>query len=250
LSAAAWCFRNNQRPTALLSDRDPRPLFETTMIPCEPNIRRLFDRHLARIIGPSSGSSVMDLVYKAFLSETEDIATPIFRFLAIALETRCDPSGCLCEPAVAAVAGAARRAAGQAHHYLGLLRFRAVSPDFYLADFAPDCNVLPLVLPHFCDRLPDQDFAIRDLRRHLAALHLADGSVSIHILADEQVAGTPDDHAIAVAAPTGEDDSFGPLWQLYLKRLSIPERRNPKLQQANMPKKYWPYLTEFDAKSS
>ena len=244
LSAAAWCFRNKQRPVAFLSELDPLPLLETDIIACEPNIRRLFDRHLAGQLGRSAGSEVMDTVYRAFLSESDDIATQIFRYLAIALDTRSDPAGMLCEPAVAAVIGAARRVSGQAHAYLGLLRFRSVHPDFFIADFEPDCHVLPLVLPHFCDRLPDQNFAIRDLRRRLAALHLADGSTSLHRLADEKEAQTGDSQSLTIAAPSLVEDHYAPAWQLYLKHLTIPERRNPALQQSNMPKKYWKYLVE------
>lgn len=151
----------------------------------------------------------------------------------------------LTDPTVAAVIGAAKRASAQSHMYLGLLRFKVVSQDWTAADFSPDCHVLPLILPHFCDRLPDQNFAIRDLRRNLAAVHLADGRTSLHILADSN----PLEPVTAIgsvlpSADTGED-GFPAMWQLYLQRLSIPERRNPALQMGNMPKKYWKYLTEF-----
>ena len=244
LSACAWCFRNRQRPIALISALDAQPLLQAEEVPCENNISRLFKRHLTHVLGSSAGSAVMDNVYRAFLSEQDDIATQIFNYLTLALETRRDPSARLYEPSVAAVAGAVRRVSSQAHAYLGLLRFRCVGSDFFVADFEPDCHVLPLILPHFCDRLPDQDFAIRDLRRHLAALHLSDGTTSIHILADCPTDQSDPGLVLPNPADLVVHDRFGPLWRGYLRQLTIPERCNAGLQRANMPKKYWRYLTE------
>jgi probable DNA metabolism protein len=247
LSAAAWCFRNRLNPVALLSEFDQQPLLDSITIPCEPNIRSLFRRHLAQTIGAAAGEEVLDICFRAFLSETENIASSIYRYMALALETRSDPSGRLCDPPIYAVVSAAKRASMQSHMYLGLIRFKAVSHDWTVADFSPDCHVLPLIMPHFCDRLPDQNFAIRDLRRNLAAVHLSDGRTSLHVLADSNpLEPNASIGTVLPAADTGED-GFPAMWQLYLQRLSIPERRNPSLQMGNMPKKYWKYMTEFQS---
>lgn len=256
LSAVAWCFRRGLKPEGFLSESDGPTLLEVCAIPREQNIRRLFRRHLASRLGPESGSAVLDSAYRAYLSEDGGIADQIGVYLERALQLGCDPSGRLYEPPVAAVAGAARRVSAQAHKYLGLLRFHNVGPAFSVADFRPDYHVLPIILPHFTDRLADQNFAIRDLRRRIAALHLSDGRVSLHILAESGF--PPDEGEMPLAGPfpgqaelaaaaserTAAEPDFSALWRLYLKRLSIPERRNPALQRANMPKKYWKYLTE------
>jgi len=49
---------------------------------------------------------------------------------------------------------------------------------------------------------------------------------------------------VPAASDQVASDPFDALWRRYLDRLTIPERRNLKLQRANMPKKYWKYLTE------
>ena len=240
LSAAAWCFRSQTLPGAILPDTEQQPIVDVVTIPRENNVRRLFKRHFSEQIGLSAATTVLDTAYHAFLSDEEGIATPIFHFFRFALEKRKDPSGDLADPVVSSVVNAAKRAGRQAHHYLGLLRFRSIRPDLYLADFSPDCHVLPLILPHFCDRLPDQNFVIRDLKRGLAAVHLSDGRVGIHILENESLP----DSATGLTDHIPDRDDFAPIWDLYLKRLSIPERCNPALQQSNMPKKYWKYLAE------
>lgn len=243
LSACAWCFRKQLQPTGIFSELDDMPLVPCEFIPYEPNVRRLFSRHLTQVIG-GEAEMVLDCAFRAFLSEQPDIAFHIFQYLQLALQTRSNPSGRLYDSSVAAVMGAVKRVGSQAHAYMGLLRFRSIRPDLFVADFEPDCHVLPLILSHFCDRLPDQNFVIRDQRRHLAALHRSDGSTSLHALADD-VADFSDSQLTQTSlADIVAEDQFAPLWRRYLHHLSIPERCNPDLQRANMPKKYWKYLVE------
>lgn len=266
LTAAAVCLRSGCEPELMVPDLGQLTLLLCTDVAAEAGIRALFRRHLAHVLGSEAGTAVFDNVYAAFLSDDEGIGLPIYRYLAAALRAGSDPSGNLLDRDVARVVSTARRVRGQAHAYLGLIRFRQISPDLYLSDFTPDYHILPLILPHFCERLPDQPFVIRDLRRDLAALHVPGKPVRIFVLAppdglaDESASPQPlrlDEAAIqpalpllaaatvpmALAADTAAD-SFDQLWRRYLTRLSIPERRNLKLQKANMPKKYWKYLTE------
>lgn len=175
LTAVAWCLRRGCRPDAILSESDQLPLLDSVTLPAEAGIRQLFGRHYRLQMGAEQAELVLDTAYRAWLSELPGLGTAIHGFLAAALHERKDPSGRLTDPDVAAVAGAARRVSGQAHQYLGLLRFRRVGPLLYLADFSPDYHVLPLILPHFADRLADQDFVICDRRRGIAAWHHADG---------------------------------------------------------------------------
>ena len=259
LTAVAVCLRSGRAPDMMMPDLDQTTLLACTDIPAEKGIHSLFRKHLVHVLGPQSGRDVFELVHAAFLSEDEGIGLPIYRYLAAALHERKDPAGNLLDPDIARVAGAARRVGSQAHAWLGLLRFRQISPELFQADFSPDYHVLPLILPHFCERLPDQPFVIRDLRRDLAALHVPGKPVRVFVLAppelqEENPAGLPDPLFsadsmglsltavnIAKSAPI---DPFDDLWRRYLSRMTIPERRNLKLQRANMPKKYWKYLTE------
>jgi len=282
LSAVAACLRSGQEPEMLMPDLDQLTLLPMTDIATEPGILQLFRRHLVAVLGAEAGVGVFEQAQAAFLSDDEGIGLPIHRYLAAALRMRRDPSGNLLDRDIARVVTTARKVQSQAHAYLGLLRFRQASPELYLADFSPDFHLLPLILPHFCERLPDQPFVIRDLKRDLAALHVPGRPVRIFVLAPPEVHGaspaiaagqTPDGTIQALPPPedacTGrrpleylgserlEDkatvpaasdqvasDPFDALWRRYLDRLTIPERRNLKLQRANMPKKYWKYLTE------
>jgi probable DNA metabolism protein len=262
LSASAYCFRNDVKPDGMISAADERPIVECIDIPREANIHRLFQRHLRRVCGEEAGDVILDTAFKAFLSELPYMADQIWHFLSRALDLRQDPSPRLFEPAVSAVVYAARKVGGQAHQFQGLLRFKEVFPLFLLADFTPDYHVLPLILPHFADRLGGQCFAIRDLRRRIVAFHPPGGPVSIHILTDEHMPALEElpDSALQPAEPMRAlppvcaeetktrppvtEAAFEEMWRKYLKHLSIPERYNPVLQKHNLPKKYWKYLVE------
>jgi probable DNA metabolism protein len=274
LSAAAYCFRNRVQPEGWISAQEEQPLLDCLAIPQEKGVHQLFERHFRHCLGPAAGPEILDTAWRAFCSEQAGMAAHIWVFLSQALRLRQDPGARLFEPDIAAVVQAARRVSGQAHQFLGLLRFREIAPAFYLADFAPDYHLLPFVWPHFADRLPDQCFAIRDLRRRLAAFHPAGGPISLHSLADDDPAASLEAlpaatgaahaallastgaaaHGPAAACAAGSErltagatenaSESAAMWRRYLQHLSIPERRSPSLQQANMPRKYWKCLTE------
>ena len=118
-------------------------------------------------------------------------------------------------------------------------------------------GVLPLILPHFIDRLQDQPFIICDRRRNLAALYQPGQGCRLVSVSQEKMSVDSlvvEKPRLAAAEPIGPetgssagrdfDADLEQLWRRYLKHLSIPQRRNLRLQQANMPKKYWKHLTE------
>jgi probable DNA metabolism protein len=203
LSAAAFCLRNRILPQAVFgadgaADGQPngeRLIVDCLDIPSEANIRRLFQRHLGQVLGPAEGAAVLDIVFHAYLSELPGMADAICAYLRRTLELRQNPSARLHEAPVAAVVQAAAKVSRQAHKYLGLLRFREISPGMLQADFEPDHHILPLILPHFCDRMSGCDFVIRDLRRHVAAFHSAHGAVRVHYLAGPETPAAIDQPA-------------------------------------------------------
>ena len=269
LSAVAWCLRRRVIPDGLLTDLDPLPLLESVNLQAEPGIRALFQRHYTSLMGADDAGTVLDTVFRAWLSEMPGIGTAIYGYLSAALLRHHDPAGKLTDPDIAAVVGAAKKVSGQAHQYLGLLRFRKAGPLLYLAEFEPDYHVLPLVLPHFADRLADQEFVICDRRRGIAAWHHASRRrCSLHWLAECELADGSSETGLSLAAgpagqasqvslpfssyedprfaASGQGDDFELMWREYLHRLTIPERCNLFLQRGNLPLKYRRFMTEFN----
>lgn len=260
LSAIAYCLRANIEPMTINGRDRQISLHPETFVTRENGIGLRFRKFLAGISGDKTAVSVLETCWQAFLSEQEDINMSIYRYLRLAMKSRTDPACRLQIPDVNRVVAAAQAAGTESHRYLGLLRFHRLPSGLYQADFRPDNNILPLILPHFADRFQDQEFVIRDCRRYLAALHLPDGRWTIFRISPDGGSyaddpANPGGRTLRVAAPADnnrvsvldqdDDSDYSRLWHRYLQHLTIPERQNRKLQKSNLPLKCRQFLPEF-----
>lgn len=140
----------------------------------------------------------------------------------------------LADPAMLETDRRCRGVRREAHKLTGFLRFRDLADEAGLyAAFRPDHDVLVLLVPHFHDRLGARDWIIHDIGRGQAAVCR---SGNLEFLRGVELAG--------MVTESGEEQDFQELWQQFFTNIAIPERRNPKLQRAFMPKKYWAGLVE------
>lgn len=229
LSALAAALRAGDTGGGLVpEDAAQPPLLPCVPVPVENGIVEKMDRLLCRRMG----TGVLDTLFHAYLSEQPDIADRLLGYLRLGLRLNSDPADMLQEPDVAAVRAADRAVTRQAHRYLGLLRFRP-SGGVYVADFEPDCHLLPVVTPHFTERMSAVPFLIRDRRRRLASAYGPGRGWGIFELdaTDPRSAPSPGDPV--------ED-----AWRSYFDAVAVPELIRPQLQRSHMPKKYWRYLVE------
>lgn len=122
------------------------------------------------------------------------------------------------------------------HRMLGFVRFREIQGKVLLAVICPDNAVLPLLAPHFEDRLPREDWIIYDEGRQDALIHPAGKSCTIQrqaVLDPGQV------------RESGEDRAYAALWKIFYQTISVRERENLRVQRQNLPYKYRKYMTEF-----
>ena len=119
------------------------------------------------------------------------------------------------------------------NHALGFLRFAQSKEGLYCAEFAPDNNILPFLMPHFTRRFNDQPFLIRDCKRNLYGLYNCNEWKVI-----------PSDHALPLTLSEPEK-VFQSLWKEYFRAVSIASRENKKLQDSYLPRRYRAFLTEF-----
>ncbi len=254
LSALTVCLRDRREVWGIIPDgRVRQSLLPPEPVAVEPDILARFDRFLSRRFG----GDVLELLFHAYLSEREDIEMRILGFLRLGMRIGGDPSGMLQEPDVCSVRDAARAVTRQTHAYLGLLRFR-LSGGVYVADFEPDFHVLPLVAPHFSERMSDRPFLIRDRRRSMAVVSWP-GQPWFIIALDAEDTSAGNDACDGGMVPRtdgepggagGTKETYEEIWRSYFAVMAVPERINPSLQRSNMPKKYWKYLVEHPGEGS
>ena len=119
------------------------------------------------------------------------------------------------------------------NHMMGFLRFAQSKEGLYCAEFYPDNNILPFLMPHFTTRFSDQPFLIFDRKRNLYGLY---NCTEWKVLASDQ----------RISPELSEPETmFQSLWKEYFRSVSIAARENRKLQDSYLPRRYRVFLTEF-----
>lgn len=119
----------------------------------------------------------------------------------------------------------------ESHLLKGFIRFSIIN-DGLIAEIEPKNFVLPLLVAHFCQRFPEENFLIYD-KTHSMVLIYKPYQPSI-ISAENLELPKADD----------AQRKFEDLWKLYYKTVEIEGRHNPKCRMGHMPKRYWKHITE------
>lgn len=175
-------------------------------------------------------------IYDAWLSGADGIDNHLLAVIVLAIRLNGSPMGRRQMESVSRVAGAAKLVRNERYRFLEFTRFIHVGGDgregIYVADIEPEYDILVDLARHFARRFQDQKFLIRD-RTH--------GTALLYDAQSWQLVELPE----LMAMPLPSDSRYEELWRRYFDTVAIPWRRNRKLQQQFVPKKYRRYLTEF-----
>ena len=120
----------------------------------------------------------------------------------------------------------------EAHRMKGFLRFMEGANGIWYATFAPDNDILDLILPHFLRRLGGQPFVMHDLSRRKAAIWNGKDCVIVQTEEKVDVPLSPD------------EENFQNLWKQYYESVNIAQRPHEKQMKGYMPVRYWKFLPE------
>jgi probable DNA metabolism protein len=190
--------------------------------------RRLYAELISR-----GGEEAALLIRDAFLHAGPGGGAELYGALCLVLRHGRSALGRLAEPAMRETERRCLGVRREAHKLCGFLRFRALADGVLYASCRSDHAVLPLLAPHFRDRLGGRDWMILDHGRRQAAV--ARGEV-LEFVHGVELEGEP--------AEAAAEAAFQEWWKGFFEAIAVPERRNPKLQRALMPKKYWAGLIE------
>lgn len=171
----------------------------------------------------------------AFHSQKAGIEQLLWRYFRLGLKLGSQLTGMLAEEPVHAVDRIGRQVSHEAHKYKGFVRFSEVAEGFLYARIEPQSDVLPLIAPHFVERVGDRPWMIHDLRRSQAAIF---DLKSWRLVRDVVLTGEP--------GMSEAEHEYAALWQRYFQRHAITERHNPGLQQKHVPLRYRKHLLEFN----
>ena len=153
-----------------------------------------------------------------FIRALYDIGKPLLRQLS--------------DEAVLPVLRAVRHLDGEVHLLKGFVRF-SMFEGTLAGEIRPKNRVLPLLRPHFCDRMYNETFLLYDRTNREALVHQP-GKWAILPLEE-----------FKMAAPSAQEAQYRRLWKRFYDTIEIKERHNPRQRRTNMPKRYWSTMTEF-----
>ena len=170
-------------------------------------------------------------IYYCYLSELDEIEIDLVYYLKLGFKEGAKINKYHSNNQVKKIISARKKVSREAHRMKGLLRFQTLKNGVYYGPMEPDYNIIEILARHFAKRLSDQDWIIHDLSRDIAAIYN-----------QQQWALTPLKETEIEISNTEQE--YQDLWKEFFDNIAIENRKNLKLQQQNMPKKYWKHLIE------
>ncbi len=177
-------------------------------------------------------SSALEDIYAVYLSEADDCAWLIYKYLRIGYCMGDRVRRFHTDDIVARVNKICRRVYLEKHKMLGFVRFSLVDENIYYSSIEPDNNILALIAPHFAHRYADQNFIIHDLKRKIAVVYNMENWHITDVIKSYE------------AKYLEEELTYRKLWKEFFKNICIESRKNIRLQRMMMPGRYWKHIHE------
>lgn len=177
------------------------------------------------------------MVYSAAVSDVEGKADSIYRFLQAGYHIGRTITEYLNYPAVQEIFSMERRVHFEDLRYRQFIRFHELESGAFFAKIRPKCDILTMTVPHFADRMADEDFIICDVARQYAAVHPANKEwflISTESLDLKQL-----------EIFSAKEEVFQKLYREFVDTIAIKERINPRQQLNMLPKRYREFMDEM-----
>jgi len=183
-------------------------------------------------ISHSISNEALRLVRLCYYSNMENREIAILNFLRLGFKIGAPVTDMLANDTVGAIMKTTRNVSRESNYYLEFLRFSDYN-GVLVAIIEPKNFVLPMIVDHYCDRFPSEQFLIYD-ETHKHAIVYYNGESAI----------IPLEH-LNLPDVCEKEEKYRALWKRFYDTIAIEGRVNPKLRMNNMPKRYWKHLTEF-----
>lgn len=194
---------------------------------------------VARTIVRRFGAECYETVCMALASWEEDKGQAVYRTVAEGLSGRVKGPLMehLADPYVRRTFELGRSVGNERHHFLGFVRFEETQDGILFAQIRPKNDVVPLIMPHFADRFPGENFVIYDEGRGLYGFHRARTDWFL-----ARAENGPDREALTLSA---QEMQMQELFRRFCSTIMIRERANPRLQASLLPLRFRGNMTEF-----
>lgn len=233
LTAVHHAYYNREDPQEIIESADAQPQLFAKMVYIKTDMKKFNDVY--RSIALKISKRAQTVVYNVYLSSDEEKATVIYNYLKIGYKMGAAVGNHLSDPWIIKAVRLNKYVTYEINHLSGFLRFVKTKNGIMYAKINPTNNILAHLSRYFADRLSNVAWIIYDEVRNIAA------SYDTRNWAIYQV----DSDAAARFEKSGDEEFYEGLWLKFYNTVAIEGRRNEKLRQHNMPKKYWKNITEM-----
>ena len=173
----------------------------------------------------------------AALSRDQDKADKIYRFLTLGLQYGRNVMDMLSAPPVFHLFQLWRAVSNESRKWMEFIRFSETRERLLLSRIKPENAVLPLLAPHFSDRMPEETWMIMDEGRKQALIGMPERRWFIWKI-DEKAEK-------AMGKWETDKGDYENLWRIFHREIAIKERTNLPCQKTHLPLKYRENMTEF-----
>jgi len=193
------------------------------------------DENILMKIKNNTNDSIFKIMYYVFLSENENKELIIYYFYLNALKYK---NSILCMRNLKCVSEALRISqyvSRENHKYKGFVRFRELKNNVLYAEIEPNNNILDILSNHFKNRLKNEYWIIKDVKRNIISVY----DKKEFYLIDS------DKFKLWSEELSNNENEYKDLWKLFYNTIGIKERKNDRCRMNFMPKRYWKYITEM-----
>ena len=238
-SAVYYAYEKKLNPNSTfiqLDEIDNYELFaEYTRIETDYERARKVDKTIAARFGEISYTYLWYALYSRENERGNAVYHTIARGLAKAYKG--ELVNYLQDPYVLAVSKMRQNVWCEAHHYMGFVRFAELKNGILYSEIEPQNHILPIIAEHFADRLPKENFMIKDKARNLYIVHEAGKGVVFH---KEEGTGIE----VTEEMYSEEETAIQRLFKIFHKTIAIQERTNLELQRQLLPLRFRENMVE------
>ena len=219
-----------ERPRDIASEYGYQPMFfdKVKTIETDP----VKSERVITGINKKLGNFAYEKIYYAWLSLAPDAAITAFDWLKLAFKQGGRIEEMLNDDRVIKINTLVRRVGREGHLLKGFIRFGELKGGLYFAEIEPKYNVLPVIMPHFCDRFNSMPFIIHDKSHRMAGVYDT-----------KEWFLTPSDD-MKMPVYTDCEQKYQDLWKTFYDTIGIKERYNPRCRRNLMPKYFWKNMVE------
>ena len=223
-------YEKKELPCSILSPADDQvTLFAVKEIVTDP-------AKAARVqsaIPKSMGEEVYSFIQRAFLTCLTERERYILQFLRLGFSYGSLVMDMLADDTVDILTKAVRYLEREAHLFKEFIRFSDYS-GVLVSEIEPNNVVLPLLVEHFCPRIPEERFLIYDKVLGMALMYEPYEPVIVEC------------DSLELPEEQQKELDTRALWQLFYDTIEVQGRHNERCRMGHMPKRYWKHMTEFN----